>query len=121
MEDEPVKAVTLNQDPVSFLADIREESPDILSILTTEQVKLLSQCPTNPYTPGKVDQDYLSDAWNHQCIRVMWRDSKLYLTDFLLEAKDSTKAFSTQDLETYERKKSSLEKVRYQQRVEYVQ
>ena len=103
--------MSLAQDPVSFLASIREDCPDILSILTTEQVRLLSRCPTDPYGPGEVDQEYLTDAWNHQNIRVLWRESILSLEDFLLEPRDSTKSFSYQDLQTYERKKSNIEKV----------
>lgn len=103
--------MSLAQDPVSFLVSLREECPEILSILTTEQVRLLSRCPTDPYTPGEVDQEYLTDAWHHQCIRVVWRESILNLKDFLLEPRDRTKSFSTQDLEIHERKKSSIEKV----------
>ena len=110
MEDSISEVLTLDEDPVSFLAGIREECPDILSILTTEQVKLLSQCPTDPYSEGKVDQEYLLEAWNHQCIRMMWRENKLHIANYLLNPKADTNLLSTQD---QKRKNSNLEKVDY--------
>ena len=100
--------MSLVQDPVSFLSAIREDCPDILSILTTEQVRLLSRCPTDPYSPGEVDREYLTDAWNHQNIRMVWRESKLKLTEVVLEPR---KSLTYQDLEIYERKKKAVEKV----------
>lgn len=99
------------EDPVSFFASIREECPDIVSVLTTKQVKLLSQCPRDPYSKEKVDEEHLSDAWNYLKVRARWKESSFNLRRFLLEPKDETKSFNTQDLEIFEKKKSTLEKV----------
>ena len=103
--------VILDEDPVSFLAGIREECPDILSILTTKQVKLLSQCPTDPYNEGKVDEEHLLDAWNYLKLRTKWKQSSVCLRSFLLMPQDDIKSFNTQDLETFDRKRRTLEKV----------
>ena len=99
------------EDPLSFFASIREECPDIISILTTEQVKLLSQCPRDPYSKGKVDKEYLSDAWNYLQVRARWKESSFSLKRFLVEPKGAAKAFNAQDLEIFEKKKSTFEKV----------
>ena len=107
----PKETVTLDEDPVSFLASIREECPDILSIFTTGRVKMLSRNPMDPYTEGKVDEEYLLDASYQQEFRVAWKKSTFNLTSFLLRPEESTKAFNTEDLETFERKKRVLEKV----------
>lgn len=100
--------VTLAQDPVSFLAEIREECPDIMSIFTASQVRMLSHNPMDPYSQEKVDEEYLSDASIYQHFRVAWKRSSLNLTNFLLKP---DKKFNSQDLETFERKKSALAKV----------
>lgn len=107
----PMETVTLAEDPVSFLANIREECPDIFSIFTTDRVRMLSRNPTDPYTEGKVDEEYLLDASIQQVFRVAWKKSTFNLTNFLLMPEESTKAFNAEDLETFERKKRALEKV----------
>ncbi len=106
-----METITLAQDPVSFLAGIRDECPEIMSIFNTEQVKLLSCNPMDPYSEGKVDEAYLLDASFHQNFRIAWRKSTDNLSTFLLKPEKSTKSFNTEDLETFERKRSALEKV----------
>ncbi len=108
---EPVLDMTLDEDPVSFLARIREECPDIFSILTTKEVKTLSQCPTDPYSEGKVEEEHLFDAWNYLRARSKWKKSMTNLTRSLLKPKNEAKSFCTQDFEIFDRKRNTLEKV----------
>lgn len=106
-----MEAVSLAQDPVSFLAEIRDECPEIMSIFTREQVKMLSVNPMESYSEGKVDEEYLLEASFHQNFRIAWKQSSKSLSSFLLKPEKSTKSFTIQDLETFEKKRSALEKV----------
>lgn len=104
--------MTLEEDPASFLARLKEDCPDILSVINKKQFELISQSPTDPYSKGKVDQEYLDDAGAHQLARMMWKESRRKLHEFLIAPKGSVKSLSTQDLIAFEKKSSTLEKVR---------
>ena len=106
-----VKDVTLEEDAASFLARLKEECPEIASVLTKKQLKLISRSPNDPYSQGKVDEEYLSDAGAHLLLRSMWRESRNNLNKYLLEPKGSAKSLNPQDLVAFEKKSSALEKV----------
>ena len=106
-----LEAVTLDEDPVSFLASIKEECPDILSILTTKQVKLLSRSPLEPYSEGKVDEEFMADTRRYLLSRTQLKMCSLYFGNYLLRPKDGTETYSTKDREAIERKKNVIRKV----------
>lgn len=103
--------VTLEEDPAIFLARVKEECPEISSVLTKKILELIQRSPNEPYSQGKVDEEYLSDAGAHQLSRYMWRETRSNLNKYLLEPKGSAKALSPQDLAAFEKKNSALEKV----------
>ncbi len=106
-----VEDVTLEEDSASFLAGLKEECPEILSVLTNKQIKLLNQPPNEPYSKGKVDEEYLSEAGAQQLVRSMWKESRTSLNTYLLEPKGGSKSLNPQDLIAFEKKNAVLEKV----------
>ena len=103
--------VTLDEDSVSFLASIRGDCHDIFSILTTRQVKLLSQNPSAPYSKGNAEKEHLSDAWEYLKVRSKWNECRNHLTRFVLAPTEERELSTTYTVEIFDRKKIALEKV----------
>ena len=106
-----VENMTLEEDSASFLARLKEDCPDILSVLSKKQFELISRSPNDPYTEGKVDREYLDDAGAHQHARIMRRECKGKLHEFLIKPNASAKSLSPQELVAFEKKKDAIEKV----------
>lgn len=106
-----VDVTLLDEDPVSFLANIGEYCPDIFSILTTKQVKLLSQTPPAPYSKGNAEKEHLSDAWEYLKVRSKWNQCTSQLNHFVLTPRQDMESSTTHGIEIFDRKKIALEKV----------
>ena len=63
METSP-STETLDEDPVSFLARMREGCPEML----------LSKCPTDTYCPETINEDYLADMSAYYGIKNKCKD-----------------------------------------------
>ena len=107
METSP-STETLDEDPVSFLARMREGCPEILSILNSKQAELLSKCPTDTYCPETINEDYLADMSAYYGIKNKCKDAKTSLSRLLLEPRARTKSL---DVERAEKTIEILNKV----------
>lgn len=99
------------EDYSSFLTQLKEECPEILSILTSKQVDLISLSPNEPYIEGKVDEGYLSDEGAYRHTKSMWKDAKENLNEYLLKPWDSSKQLTAQDVVAFEKKRNALNMV----------
>lgn len=107
MAETAVPLKTLDEDAVSFLARMREECPDVLSILSTGQVKALGHSPTDPYK-GNADELYLTDVGSFHSLKFRDKEAKFDMSSDLLKVtakKDEIVA------EAVEKKRDAIKKV----------
>jgi len=100
--------MSLEEDPVAFLARLTKECPDVLSFLTTKQAKLLSKNPTELYQLRDVNEEYLTDMACYHSVRAKSKDSKSSLSKALLTPMAKNKEL---DVEAFEKKRNVLKGV----------
>ena len=92
------KMATLVEDPVTFLASLSEECPDVLYFLTTNQVKLLGKSPSDTYKLVDVNEEFLTDMACHHAVRYKSLETKSALSSALLTPMAKNKELEWKDL-----------------------
>ena len=92
-------------DPVEFLARMREDCPNILSVLSTKQARLLAKDPTSPY---ETDEEYLTDMAAANGVKRGVDESKSSLRSKLLKPPLTTEEV---DVERFEKLTATLTEV----------
>ena len=102
-------SVTLDEDPVSFLARMRQACPKVLSILNSKQARLLSEDPSKPYDKENANEEYLTEISSYYGLNQKCREAGKDLRGALLKPTIQKK---TVDVEDFEAMKEILKKVR---------
>ena len=97
------------EDPVAFLKRMREESPNVLFLLTAKQARLLSKSYSEPYKKENVDEEFLTDMASYASSKRSVDMAEHQLRNRLL---DPLKKSQELDVQTFERQKKTVKKVR---------
>ena len=99
--------MSLDEDPTSFLARMKQAYPEIQSILTPKQVKLLRQDPSDPYAKENANEEYLSELSSYYLLHQKCKEVTAALRDSLLKPTSESV-----DVENFKTKKDIMEKVK---------
>lgn len=107
-ESESEWTASLDESPTAFLARVKAACPDIISILSLTQARLLSQSPTEPYLPDSVNEHYVRDKGICFSLRMLHDDTRKKLSESLLKP---LKKDQVLDVETVDKKAKIFEMV----------
>lgn len=106
---EPSKPDDGYNDPIAFLAELKATCPEIVSVLTLKQAKLLSKTPNDPYDPTDVNEEYLTDAASFYGLKQKMEDANQALRTALLQPNKMDRDL---DVEGFKARITALEKVK---------